>query len=865
MRDVAATLALVLSELERQQGFVQWIGDYQILRDLRTGATGRTVVARRRDFPDEVVLKIAPLGQEATLHGEVELLRAFDHPNIVRANTAVRLARERSYVGEFRLVKGQDCERLRGTRLGASAPGDLVGKLATGLFDALVYVHSRGYVHRDVKPANVILGPDGTATLLDFGLAAKLSDAEAMADLIVGTAPYKSQDLFERGQWTTGDDVFAATVTFWETVSGRHPWGGDAPSGSAKIEAADLGALFDDVTRDRLAATIGTLLHKAPTGMHAARDAKERIIAALRDVGTGEPLALWLAPTIELPKDAKLTDPLTRVALNERARDALEVLGLLSFDDARRLRAADLARVRTFGRLVGDELLALSEATIGRFGEPREAASTSLRSVAATVTPLAAILVADPQARDDRIEVLGVGSALRAALASLPFAPTSVAELATLAPAQLEIVPQIGLHGVAELRAKLQVYVEDREGLVTDAVLPSWRMMPRAAFVDAAVRIGAKRDDTIAVLHRAGGFVLEPSSIPTLREGLVALPPWTEAAARAFVSAVAETLPDVPTSLDRFVVDVLESALDGGADALAGFDADQAQGAVETVTALLTTTARTADRRVYRRGALTTTVVFKSALDGLDLPKTAAAFLSAVAQRFPDEALPVAGTPEFADVLARAGLTVSEDGSHVERQSEQEAGTADPAGKSDLDGAELVRLSTAAQSLVATASSGYRLVVAEPAVYARRIRGLIGDLRSAFGPDQVRVIDLDAQFCAALAREGLLEAAFEMEVAQGAQHGVLALLAKGVAVGLLDQIVQGPVVACTIITNPACLALAGAEQHLGAIYDRVRGGAHGLVVVTVPGDHPREHARLNRMIPLPHVPTSRPIALEEAA
>jgi len=105
--------------------------------------------------------------------------------------------------------------------------------LAAQVAGALHYAHEAGIVHRDVKPANILLGPDGRVKVADFGIAkAALPDA-ALADydltgtgMVVGTAKYLSPEQFEGNPVDRRSDVYALGVVLYEMLCGRPPFTG---------------------------------------------------------------------------------------------------------------------------------------------------------------------------------------------------------------------------------------------------------------------------------------------------------------------------------------------------------------------------------------------------------------------------------------------------------------------------------------------------------------------------------------------------------------------------------------------------------------------------------------------------------------
>src|SRR5439155_18463019 len=107
------------------------------------------------------------------------------------------------------------------------------------ILEGLAHAHRRGIVHRDVKPANVLLesGPDIAVRLLDFGLALLLEEETltAMGD-IPGTLAYVSPERLKGDTAGAAADIWSVGVLLWEALAGRHPfWGGTLAEVAKKI------------------------------------------------------------------------------------------------------------------------------------------------------------------------------------------------------------------------------------------------------------------------------------------------------------------------------------------------------------------------------------------------------------------------------------------------------------------------------------------------------------------------------------------------------------------------------------------------------------------------------------------------------
>lgn len=851
MRDVVVELRESLRLLEGSGRGEEWIGRYRIMRDLRTGATGRTVVAERADLIGEVVLKIAPLGRDETLQREIEYLRGLHHPNIVTAFHGEALTSEGVYVGEFALLKGDDCERLRGNVVGEQIRG-----LAQGLLAALTYVHEHKLVHRDVKPANVMLGSDGTATLLDFGLACAPDDI----DLVIGTAPYKSERLFMRGAWQPSDDVFAAIVTLWETITGKHPWNGTPPQGPPSVEASDLGNLLPPATAEQFGMVVRDLLAAPPEGPNAAEVAWNRIARLVAPPSPVMVLPLG-QPEITLPAKLRLDTPTAEVLklihASPRARQALDDLGVRTLEDVRTLRVADLAHVKGFGRGIADEVAGFAKAVIARFGEASPPAMTTLRPVDTALEPL---LVGDAVAATADIGILRLPPDIAAALSELGI--MTIAQLAATETARLEGTPQLGAPGLAALRQALGKYKNDSSGSMLLVALPEWRIATLAELTDNLSRLGVEASRVQTVVDAGGGFMITTDTFLGVRTSVVGASPWSENIALDALRAIEAAAAWPPRELDEIVGVVARRVSEAGLAAFTASHGELSRSIVERLAPCLSDLDRTAEGRWYRRSALDVRRAIEYGTDGLALPTKLAPLLQAIERRLPGFKLPSPGSPEFALAIDAAGFVWQVDGLLYRRDTVPQQKALDA---SDLTGAEPAALPAAAAALArATGVGGYHLVVAEPGVYHARVRALLESLYGAL-QDHFRVIDFDAELCRALREAGTLETACRIQAKKGLAPGAIGPLANEAAKRILDGALGENRGVCTVIHNTGSLALTNAVQHLGKIYDQARGGRHGLIVVCVPGDHPRDHARLNRVVPLPQQPTERPIVLEEFA
>jgi serine/threonine protein kinase/formylglycine-generating enzyme required for sulfatase activity len=150
--------------------------DYRVLRPLGKGGMGRVYLGRDLLLDRPVAIKFIdadlPTAQaRERFRIEAVALARLQHPNVMAVYRANRVAGRPFIVGE--LVEGQGLDQV-----GKPVGGPRLLDIALGLAHGLAAVHQRGVLHRDLKPSNVILTPDDTVKLVDFGIAKLLADAE---------------------------------------------------------------------------------------------------------------------------------------------------------------------------------------------------------------------------------------------------------------------------------------------------------------------------------------------------------------------------------------------------------------------------------------------------------------------------------------------------------------------------------------------------------------------------------------------------------------------------------------------------------------------------------------------------------------
>jgi serine/threonine protein kinase/WD40 repeat protein len=203
----------------------EWrIPGYSELRALGSGGFGEVVLARHEESGRRVAVKylrrelLADPGFAAMFRGEAAVLASLDDPNVVRLYEYLESGAGAAIVME--LVDGVSLREIL-TRHGATTPEAALVVLQGSLL-GLAAAHQRGVVHRDYKPENVLVDGAGVSKLTDFGIAARAGDRPVPA----GTLAYAPPEQFAGAPASRAGDVYAATATFYECLTGRPPFTG---------------------------------------------------------------------------------------------------------------------------------------------------------------------------------------------------------------------------------------------------------------------------------------------------------------------------------------------------------------------------------------------------------------------------------------------------------------------------------------------------------------------------------------------------------------------------------------------------------------------------------------------------------------
>lgn len=278
------------------------IPGYRIERKLGQGAMATVYLATHLALDRQVALKI----MEASLtddeesrqrfHAEGKIIAKIDHPNVVRIydigvyHGNFFMAME--YIEGGRTLKEEILESRTGVPPSRSA--EVIKTMAS----ALNYAHQLGYVHRDIKPTNILIRRDGSPVLTDFGIA-KMMDRMAEATLTkkgwaIGTPSYMSPEQAKGDKVDSRTDTYSLGVMFFELLTGDKPYkAGDAFAIAAMHVNAPLPKLPKELAAFQ--PIINKMMAKQPAERYATVD---QVVADLDTViSKPKPVAAAAAPS----------------------------------------------------------------------------------------------------------------------------------------------------------------------------------------------------------------------------------------------------------------------------------------------------------------------------------------------------------------------------------------------------------------------------------------------------------------------------------------------------------------------------------------------------------------------------------------
>jgi serine/threonine protein kinase len=214
----------------------QTLGKYRIVSPLGSGGFGTVYLAEDTWIDKKVAIKV-PHRQNldfGELLKEPRLLASLSHPNIVGITTAEKQDNIFFIVMEY--VSGETLENI----LAKSGALELTRALdyACQICNAVDHAHRHGVIHRDLRPANVLVSDAGVVKVADFGTSRFLEIA-AHGTTVIGSPPYMAPEQFQ-GKAVFASDIYSVGVTIYQMLTGGLPYDTPATADFEKLMSGEL-------------------------------------------------------------------------------------------------------------------------------------------------------------------------------------------------------------------------------------------------------------------------------------------------------------------------------------------------------------------------------------------------------------------------------------------------------------------------------------------------------------------------------------------------------------------------------------------------------------------------------------------------
>ncbi|NLX53962.1 MAG: serine/threonine protein kinase [Planctomycetaceae bacterium] len=282
------------------------LGPYIITDFIGQGGMGQVFKAVHEMMGRASAVKVLPLNKSTpqaivNFTREIRTQAQLDHPNLVRAYDAGHDGQVYYLVTEY--VPGMDLRKLirsqGGKPLSTQHAANIIRQAAQGLH----YAHQRGLIHRDVKPGNVLVTPDGRAKVSDLGLAGfiHLADEDPRSGKIVGTADYLSPEQIRSPRdITPASDIYSLGCTLYYAVTGKVPFPGGTTRDKARRHLEDTPwhpRRFNPDISEEFVEIIADMMEKDPS----ARTQSAAEVCTRLEPWVGDAVALPSQPMTKSP------------------------------------------------------------------------------------------------------------------------------------------------------------------------------------------------------------------------------------------------------------------------------------------------------------------------------------------------------------------------------------------------------------------------------------------------------------------------------------------------------------------------------------------------------------------------------------
>jgi len=320
------------------------LGRHVVIEEIGRGAMGAVFLAKDPTIDRVVAIKVINAATEmgdsdlekytTRFYQEARAAGKLLHPGIVTVFDVAHTEDGAPYI-VMEYVRGTTLRQLmKSGPLGLAEIRQICGEI----LDALGYAHDQGVIHRDVKPANVLVTLDGSVKIMDFGVAHIVGSKLTRAEEVFGTLSYMAPEQLSKGNVDRRADIFAFGILLYEMATGRVPFTGDTIFDIAEALVDEEPAPLHEVNPDvpaALSEVVARCIRKVPEQRFpTAAAVKAALLSALEGVAETPPEVLLVqsegvetgAPAVERRPRARAARPAGRRPAAARWRPSAQLV-----------------------------------------------------------------------------------------------------------------------------------------------------------------------------------------------------------------------------------------------------------------------------------------------------------------------------------------------------------------------------------------------------------------------------------------------------------------------------------------------------------------------------------------------------------
>lgn len=279
------------------------IGPYRIIEKIGQGGMGIVFKGLHVKLEQEVAIKVlAPeLSQDPSMRerfiNEAKIQAKISHPNVVNVFNYVEEGSNLFLVMEY--IPGETLDGM--LKRSGCCPNAV--NVCISVLSALEFMHSRGIVHRDIKPGNIMFLEDGTVKVMDFGIAKVAGErGQTKTGMRLGTLWYMSPEQIMGEEASVASDLYSVGVTLYQMLTGRIPFGGDSEYMVMKAHLEERPIppweINANVSRNIGAVILKSLAKDKSERYRSAREFADDLASAAGSPSVAAPLSSQASPSV---------------------------------------------------------------------------------------------------------------------------------------------------------------------------------------------------------------------------------------------------------------------------------------------------------------------------------------------------------------------------------------------------------------------------------------------------------------------------------------------------------------------------------------------------------------------------------------